>query len=189
MVLIRIQSREVNVNAQMLSHCTGLQTRHSSSRVKLFTTPHRHVLSTQRNTHFIFLNDLSILSQRTTILYLFLICQSYQNLKRVKSIFSFLLSPKHVSSLLTKLYFWSLTLGQSWYLNVKSYLATEVPSAFKRAEAQHSGNRGRRILSSRPKQQDPATSLPKNLWIVQWLSTGRSLGLSSSALPKRSVLS
>lgn len=42
MVLIRIQSREVNVNAQMLSHCTGLQTRHSSSRVKLFTTPHHH---------------------------------------------------------------------------------------------------------------------------------------------------
>lgn len=30
--------REVNVNEQMLSHCTGLQTRHSSSRVSS-TTP------------------------------------------------------------------------------------------------------------------------------------------------------
>lgn len=54
-----------------------------------------------------------------------------------------------------------VTLDQSWHLIVRSYLATEVPCAFKRAEAQPSGNRGRRILSSRPAwatQQDPATT-------------------------------
>lgn len=56
--------RKVNDNEQMLSHCTGLQTRHSSSRVRLFTThtaTEKTVLSAQGNTQFIFLNGLSSL--------------------------------------------------------------------------------------------------------------------------------